>query len=222
MNSSAARSCRPRPPPSDRRTRSARTSPARPATSVQVCFQSSRDLAPLAHVVGDDEQDRGEHRQRHVGRRAARRTAGCRAACSAWIIPATGVCAPERMLVAVRAIAPVAGSPPNSGDTMLATPCANSSTFGVVPVAAHAIGDDRRQQRLDRAEHRHRQRRREQRQDQVRAELRHVELRQAGRNAAEARADRLDVETEQQRDDGAARTARRCSRARAARSGSTR
>ncbi len=35
------------------------------------------------------------------------------------------------MLVAVRAIAPVAGSPPNSGDAMLATPCAISSTFGL-------------------------------------------------------------------------------------------
>ena len=50
---------------------------------------------------------------------------------SAWIMPATGVRAPDRMLVAVRAIAPVAGRPPNSGDTMFATPCAISSTFGL-------------------------------------------------------------------------------------------
>ncbi len=50
---------------------------------------------------------------------------------SAWSMPATGVCAPDRMLVAVRAMAPVAGSPPNSGETMLATPCANSSVFGL-------------------------------------------------------------------------------------------
>ena len=49
----------------------------------------------------------------------------------ACTIPATGVRAPERMLVAVRAIAPVAGSPPNIGDAMLATPCAISSTFGL-------------------------------------------------------------------------------------------
>ena len=47
------------------------------------------------------------------------------------MIPAIGVCAPERMLVAVRAIAPVAGSPPNMGETMLATPCAISSTLGL-------------------------------------------------------------------------------------------
>ena len=46
-------------------------------------------------------------------------------------MPATGDCAPERMLVAVRAMAPVAGSPPNIGDTMFATPCATSSTFGL-------------------------------------------------------------------------------------------
>src|SRR6266851_2061320 len=50
---------------------------------------------------------------------------------NAWIIPATGVLAPERTLVAVRAMAPVAGSPPNSGDTIFATPCAMSSTFGL-------------------------------------------------------------------------------------------
>jgi hypothetical protein len=42
-------------------------------------------------------------------------------------MPAMGVRAPERMLVAVRAIAPVAGSPPNNGETTLATPCATSS-----------------------------------------------------------------------------------------------
>ena len=46
-------------------------------------------------------------------------------------MPATGVRAPERMLVAVRAMAPVAGRPPNSGDAMLAMPCAISSTFGL-------------------------------------------------------------------------------------------
>ena len=45
-------------------------------------------------------------------------------------MPATGVFAPERMLVAVRAIAPVAGSPPTSGDSTLAMPCAVSSTLG--------------------------------------------------------------------------------------------
>jgi hypothetical protein len=39
-------------------------------------------------------------------------------------------CAPERTLVAVRAMAPVAGMPPNSGTTKFAVPCATNSTFG--------------------------------------------------------------------------------------------
>src|SRR5436309_716746 len=47
------------------------------------------------------------------------------------MIPATGVCAPARMLVAVRAIAPVAGNPPNIGEKILATPCPINSTFGL-------------------------------------------------------------------------------------------
>ncbi len=46
-------------------------------------------------------------------------------------MPDTGDTAPARMFVAVRAIAPVAGRPPKSGDTMLATPCAKSSVFGL-------------------------------------------------------------------------------------------
>ena len=46
-------------------------------------------------------------------------------------MPETGERAPERMLVAVRAMAPVAGMPPNSGETMLAIPCATNSTLGL-------------------------------------------------------------------------------------------
>ena len=74
-------------------------------------------------------------------------------------MPATGVRAPARMLVAVRAMAPVAGSPPKSGEAMLAMPWAISSTFGLWRSPPHAIRDHRRQQRLDRAEQRHGQRR---------------------------------------------------------------
>ena len=50
---------------------------------------------------------------------------------TACTIPDTGEAAPDRMFVAVRAIAPVAGSPPKIGDAILATPCATSSTFGL-------------------------------------------------------------------------------------------
>ncbi len=51
------------------------------------------------------------------------------------------------MFVAVRAIAPVAGMPPNSGDTMLATPCATSSMFErcrppIMPSATTADSSD--------------------------------------------------------------------------------
>src|SRR3954447_196472 len=47
----------------------------------------------------------------------------------AWMTPATGVLAPARMFVAVRAIAPVAGMPANKGEAKLARPCASSSTL---------------------------------------------------------------------------------------------
>ncbi len=40
-----------------------------------------------------------------------------------------GVRPPFFTFVAVRAIAPVAGMPPNSGDAMFATPCAINSIF---------------------------------------------------------------------------------------------
>ncbi len=46
---------------------------------------------------------------------------------AAWIRPATGVRPPFLTLVAVRAMAPVAGIPPKSGEAMFATPCATSS-----------------------------------------------------------------------------------------------
>ena len=51
-------------------------------------------------------------------------------------MPATGVLAPERTLVAVRAMAPVAGRPPTSGEAMLASPCAKSSTLELWRVPA--------------------------------------------------------------------------------------
>ena len=48
---------------------------------------------------------------------------------SACVIPATGVRPPFFTFVAVRAIAPVAGIPPNSGATRFAAPWATSSMF---------------------------------------------------------------------------------------------
>ena len=48
---------------------------------------------------------------------------------TACTIPAIGVRPPLLMLVIVRAMAPVAGIPPNIGEARLATPCATSSVF---------------------------------------------------------------------------------------------
>ena len=76
-------------------------------------------------------------------------------------MPATGVRPPVRTLVAVRAIAPVAGMPPKNGATMLAMPCAISSWFGSWRSSIMRVGHARGQQRLDRAEQRDRDRRRE-------------------------------------------------------------
>ena len=48
---------------------------------------------------------------------------------NAWTIPAIGVRPPASTLVAVRAMAPVAGRPPNSGEAILAAPWASSSAL---------------------------------------------------------------------------------------------
>ena len=67
---------------------------------------------------------------------------------AAWTMPATGLVAPARTLVTVRAIVPVAGMPPKNGATMLAMPCAISSWFGswrlpvVRPSATRAHSSD--------------------------------------------------------------------------------
>ena len=65
----------------------------------------------------------------------------------AWTIPATGVRPPLFTFVAVRAIAPVAGIPPKSGETMFATPWATSSMFErclppIMPSATTADSSD--------------------------------------------------------------------------------
>ena len=66
---------------------------------------------------------------------------------SACTMPATGVRPPFLTFVAVRAMAPVAGMPPNSGDAMFATPCATSSMFErcrppIIPSATTADSSD--------------------------------------------------------------------------------
>ena len=63
------------------------------------------------------------------------------------MIPATGVLPPLLILVIVRAMAPVAGMPPNNGVIRLAVPCAISSVFDsclspVTPSATVADSND--------------------------------------------------------------------------------
>ena len=65
----------------------------------------------------------------------------------AWMIPATGVRPPLLMFVAVRAMAPVAGSPPKSGERIFAIPWPISSLFEscfapIIPSATTAERSD--------------------------------------------------------------------------------
>ena len=130
------------------------------STSLRGARSSSHEHAPLAHVVGDHDQDPGERRQRDPARPARRRRARSAAGSARGRCRRPGVRPPFLMLVAVRAIAPVAGMPPKSGDAMLATPCADQLHVRAVAAADHAVGHHRREQRLDRAEQRDRERRR--------------------------------------------------------------
>ena len=117
---------------------------------------------------------------------------------SAWIIPATGVRPPFFTLVAVRAMAPVAGMPPKSGETMLATPCATSSMLErclppIMPSATTAESSDSIAGQQRDGEGRAHQRR-------ARSRARPAAARAAGSAAsmrAEPAADRLDRQMEQ-------------------------
>ena len=150
-----------------------------------------RDLAPLAHVVGHDEQDRCEdgHRDEGGQARSEQQDHEQRA----------GMNHPRHRGPAARAhvrgrARDRAGRRQTADDRRhdVGDALREELHVGVVPVTAHPVGDDRRQQRLDGTQHRDRQRRRQQRQDQVGTKARNVNVRQAGRDAAEARADRLD------------------------------
>ena len=94
------------------------------------------------------------------------------------------------MLVAVRAMAPVAAKPPAQRRQHVGDALPDQFLIGIVARSGHAIGDGRRQQRLDRAEQGDRERRTDQADD-----LREVLERQADRwhlprYAAKQRADR--------------------------------
>ena len=69
-------------------------------------------------------------------------------------MPATGPCAPARTLVAVRAMVPVTQKPPKSARADVGDALGDQLGVRAVPPAGHAVGDHRREQRLDRAEQR--------------------------------------------------------------------
>ena len=85
------------------------------------------ETACLAHAPGHHQQHAPKaspSARRRSGPRPAAGRASRNRACS---IPASGVCAPARTLVAVRAMAPVAGRPPKAAEAILATPIPTSS-----------------------------------------------------------------------------------------------
>jgi hypothetical protein len=99
-------------------------------TSIFVSFSSSR-ISPQSPTLYDTTSRIAASTDSGMNRASGAATSSTASSVSAWTMPDTGVCAPDRMFVAVRAIAPVAGRPPNNGDATLAIPCATSSTFGL-------------------------------------------------------------------------------------------
>ena len=68
-------------------------------------------------------------------------------------MPANGLVPPLRTFVAVRAIAPVAANPPKQRRGEVGDALTDQLLVRIVPRAGHAVRDDGRQQRFDRAEH---------------------------------------------------------------------
>ena len=188
--------------------------------SVFVSFSSSGNLAPVAHVVGHDEQDRREGGQRNEARERRRDEQHDE----------------QRERVnhpgdrRSRAGSDVRGrardrargrQPAEQRRRDVRDPLRDQLDVRVVPIAAHPVGDDRRHQRFHRAEERDGERRPEEARHQLDAKLRDGERRPAARDAAKAGPDRLDRRPKTGDRRRAAERARRCTRARAARGGST-
>ena len=96
----------------------------------------------LDHPHGRGEQHAGQRGERDPARPAAPAANTIAASTTACTSAASREAAPARTLTAVRAIAPVAGTPPNSGATRLARPWPNSSRSGSWRcVDAHPVGD---------------------------------------------------------------------------------
>ena len=86
--------------------------------------------ADLDHADGGGQQHAGQRGERDLRDQRRRRADDHRRGRRACVSAASLELAPARTLTAVRAIAPVAGMPPNSGAARLARPCPNSSRSG--------------------------------------------------------------------------------------------
>ena len=177
-------------------------------------LQQLRNLAPLAHVVSDDHQDRGQCRHRHIAdqRRGKQQNTKQR----------ERVNHPGNRRL--RSGADVGGSPcdrargrqsaehrrENVGYSL-----SNELNVGIVPVVAHPIRDHSRHQRFDRAQHGYGKSRSEQPMDQIGAEVGNLPVRQAARNSAEFCPDRCHRQLKEI--DGTGRKQQRNNRSRDAR-----
>ena len=167
-----------------------------------VAAQQVLELLDLAHVPGHDQQHRRQRRQRHVPHQRCRQQhekqdenrvqhPGYRAA---------------------RAGPDVGGGAGNRASRRQAAEQRRSAIgnalrhqFAVRTMAAagHAVGDHRRQQRLDATEEGDGERRREHLAGPLERDMREVEIRQAGRDIAERRADGRDRQGKSLRRQGA-------------------
>ena len=173
--------------------------------------EDAADLAPLAHVPGDDEEDGGEGgerdeaRQRRSGDEDDQQREGVDDAGDGG----------ER---AGADVGSGAGDGAGGGDSPeerrgdVGDALRNQLDVGVVTVAGHAVRDDGGEQAFDGAQHRDGEGRGEEWEDVLRAEVREGEGREAARNAAEAGADGFDVEMEQGGGGGAGEARREWSR----------
>ena len=107
-------------------------------------------------------------------------------------MPEIGVLAPARIFVAVRAIAPVAGMPPKSGDGEIRDALGHQFDVGVMPRAAHAVRHDSREQAFYRRKECHGKGGGKQRTDLVKPERGKGEVGQSGGYTAEPAPDCFD------------------------------
>src|SRR6267154_996701 len=151
-------------------------------------LQQLRNLAPLAHVVGHDHQNPRERGHGYVAheRRGEKKNAEQREREDH---------AGDRRLRAGTDVSGGAGDGAGGGKSSeqgrdnVGYALADELDVGIVVVVAHPVGDHRRHERFDRAQHRHGEGWAKQTVNQVGAEVGNLQMRQAAGDSSEARAD---------------------------------